>query len=65
MQIMIIRNSRKKKYDVDSRRFGDILVEIGLNSEEFLGIKNGSLIIEDELIKEGDTIKLLDVVSGG
>ena len=65
MEIFIVRGSRKRKYAVKSKKFGKILFEIGLNTEEFLGVREGELITEDETIHEGDTIKLLDVVSGG
>jgi len=65
MEITIIKDSKKKKFSVKSQKFGKIITEIGLNSEEYLGVRDGELITEDETIKKGDTIKLLDVVSGG
>ena len=42
-----------------------IIVEAGLNPESILAVRNGKLINEETLTAEGDTIKLVAVVSGG
>jgi sulfur carrier protein ThiS len=43
----------------------DALLKVGLNPEAVLAVRDGMLINEDTKIQEGDTIKLIDVVSGG
>ena len=42
-----------------------IIVDAGLNPESILAVRNGKLINEETLTLEGDTIKLVAVVSGG
>jgi sulfur carrier protein len=42
-----------------------IILDAGLNPESILAVRNGKLINEETLIQEGDTIKLVAVVSGG
>jgi len=41
------------------------LEKIGVNAETVLAIRNGELITEDELLHEGEVIKLVAVISGG
>ena len=42
-----------------------IIVKAGLNPESVLAVRDGRLINEETLTKDGDTIKLVSVVSGG
>jgi sulfur carrier protein ThiS len=39
--------------------------ELNLLPESYLAIKNGELILEGELLKDNDEIKLVAVISGG
>jgi len=43
----------------------DAIVKAGLNPEAVLAVRDGRLINEDTKIQDGDTIKLVAVVSGG
>jgi sulfur carrier protein len=43
----------------------DAILKVGLNPEAVLAVRNGQLINEDTKIQDGDTIKLIAVVSGG
>ncbi len=43
----------------------EVIKELGLNPEEFLVIKNGVLVAEDEELEENDDIKIIPVISGG
>lgn len=43
----------------------DAILKIGLNPEAVLAVREGTLINEDTRLQEGDTIKIIDVVSGG
>lgn len=43
----------------------DVILKVGLNPEAVLALRDGRLISEDTLTEEGDTIKLVAVVSGG
>jgi len=42
-----------------------IVEQAGLNPESVLAVRDGKLINEATLTREGDTIKLVSVVSGG
>jgi len=42
-----------------------IIVEAGLNPESILAVRDGKLINEETLTREGDAIRLVTVVSGG
>jgi len=41
------------------------LEKIGINKESVLATRDGELITEDVIIREGDVIKLVAVISGG
>lgn len=43
----------------------DAILKVGLNPEAVLAVRDGRLINEDTKIEDGDTIKLVAVVSGG
>lgn len=43
----------------------DAILKAGLNPEAVLAVRDGRLINEDTKIQDGDTIKLVAVVSGG
>ena len=42
-----------------------VIEKAGLNPESVLAMRDGKLINEETLTKDGDTIKLVTVVSGG
>jgi len=41
------------------------LKENGLSQSAFLTVRNGALITDDEILKSGDQIELIPVMSGG
>jgi thiamine biosynthesis protein ThiS len=41
------------------------LGKIGILSESVIATRNGELILEDEILKPGDVVKLVSVISGG
>ena len=57
---------RDKEYDVRSgMTLGSALKKLRILPETILATRNGELIVEDEIIQEGETIILIDVISGG
>lgn len=42
-----------------------IIEKVGLNPESILAVRDGKLINEATLTQDGETIKLVSVVSGG
>jgi sulfur carrier protein ThiS len=63
MVTLILRN---KEYEV---RAGMTLLaalkKINIIPESVIATKNGEMILEDEILKDGDVIKLIVVISGG
>jgi sulfur carrier protein len=43
----------------------DVLRSIGVMSSEYVVVKNGRIVAEDEPIEDGDELVLYPVVSGG
>ncbi|MEJ5223963.1 MAG: MoaD/ThiS family protein [Anaerolineales bacterium] len=41
------------------------LQKIGVLPESVIASREGELILEDEILRDGDTIKLVSVISGG
>jgi sulfur carrier protein ThiS len=41
------------------------MLQLGIQPEAVIPTKNGQLVTDDELIEEGDVIKLIAVISGG
>jgi len=57
---------RGKEYEVKSgTTVRHALEKAGVNSESVLATRHGELITDDEILHEGDVIKLVAVISGG
>ncbi|MFC2065242.1 MoaD/ThiS family protein [Chloroflexota bacterium] len=57
---------RDNVYEVKSgMTLGSALTKLEILPETVLATRNGELIVEDEIIQEGETIILIDVISGG
>ncbi len=57
---------RGKEYEVKpGMTLLDSLKKINLLSESVLAVRNGELILDDEILKDGEVVKLVAVISGG
>ncbi len=57
---------RDKEYEVrPGMTVQHALEKIGVPAETVLPTRNGQLLTEDEILKDGDVIKLVAVISGG
>ncbi len=57
---------RQQEYEVHAgMTLRQALLKLGLQPEAFLATREGEMITEDEILKEGDRIKLIAVISGG
>lgn len=57
---------RKQEYEVKAGiTLRNALLEHGIQPEAVLAVHAGALITEDEVLREGETIKLVSVISGG
>jgi sulfur carrier protein ThiS len=67
MEIFIERTKEKKKMKLSAKvnTVKKLLLELELNPEASLVVRNGALVADDEKLSEGDIIKILSVASGG
>ena len=42
-----------------------VFKRLRFNAESYLAVRDGEIITEDRLIKDGDVVKLVPVISGG
>lgn len=57
---------RQKEFEVKAGiTLRQALLKLELQPEAFLATRDGEMITEDEILKEGDCIKLIAVISGG
>jgi sulfur carrier protein ThiS len=57
---------RGKEYEVKAgMTLLDSLKKINVLSESVLAVRNGEMILDDEILKDGEVVKLVAVISGG
>ncbi|PWH18824.1 MAG: hypothetical protein DDG59_05050 [Anaerolineae bacterium] len=57
---------RDQEYEVKSgMTLRDALTKLGINRESVLATRQGELITDDEILRPGETIRLVAVISGG
>lgn len=57
---------RGKEYEVrPGMTLLDSLKKIDVLSESVIAVRNGEMILDDEILKDGDLVKLVSVISGG
>jgi len=62
----VILTLRGKKYEVKSgMTLRDSLVKINIQPESVLAIRDSEMITDDEILFEGQVIRLIAVISGG
>ena len=62
MQIIFRDKEYELKANITAR---DAIKKIGLDPESVLVVVNGKLVTDDVVLREGDEVKLVAVVSGG
>ena len=57
---------RDKEYEVKpGMTLLDSLKKINVLSEAVIATRDGEMILDDEILKDGDVVKLIAVISGG
>lgn len=57
---------RDKEYEIKpGMTLRDSLLRAGIVPESVLATRQGQLVTEDEILKDGEVVKLIAVVSGG
>ena len=62
---VLLRNPRREVEVAGGRPVKDVLRELGIVPETVLVIREDTLITADQVVREGDTIELRPVMSGG
>ena len=61
---LIFNNKNETKTIKNDTSIKDILNDMELSSETVVAKKNGDIVIEDEIIEEGDEIQLIKIIYG-
>jgi len=57
---------RKQEWEVKpGMTVRDAIRKVGLNPEAVLAVRDGKLINENTILRDGDEVKLIAVISGG
>ncbi|MEM2940701.1 MAG: MoaD/ThiS family protein [Thermoproteota archaeon] len=66
VRVFIQRLRETRILDIEeTSKVEDILKTLRISPSEVVPVKNGIIVTEKEVLKEGDEVKLLSVVSGG
>jgi sulfur carrier protein len=62
---VLLRNPRREVAVTGSRTVRSLLLELGLDREAHLVIRNGTLVPGDERLEDIDVVEVRPVISGG
>ena len=65
MTKVVLRNPRREVEVTGGRAVKEVLRELGILPETVLVIRGDTLITADQVVREGETIELRPVMSGG
>jgi len=65
IRVFIERYFTENNIEFNGNTIKDLLNMLNLDSSRFIVVKNGEIVTEDDIINDGDYIKILDSVSGG
>lgn len=66
MKITVESRDFKKTVTLDSgATVGKLFLKMKLRADDFIVSKNGEIVLRDEVLKNGDFVKLYPVISGG
>jgi len=65
IRVFIERYYTENNIEFNGNTVKDLLNMLNLDSSRFIVVKNGEIVTEDDIINDGDYIKILDSVSGG
>lgn len=63
IKVVFLRD--KKSVEIDAQNVSEIFSKLSILREQYVVIKNGKIVCEDELLSDGDTLELFTVASGG
>lgn len=63
IKVVFLRD--KKSVEVEARNVSEVFSKLAILQEQYVVMKNGKIICEDEPLSADDTIELFTVASGG
>ena len=63
IKVVFLRD--KRSVEIDARDVSEVFSKLSILKEQYVVIKNGRIICEDEPLSEGDKLELFTVASGG
>jgi sulfur carrier protein ThiS len=63
IKVVFLRD--KRTVEVEAKNVSEIFPKLSILREQYVVIKNGRIVCEDEPLSEGDTLELFTVASGG
>lgn len=61
--VVFLRGNRT--VEIDASSIGEVASKLSILREQYVFIKNGKILCEDEPLRDGDRIELFTVASGG
>jgi sulfur carrier protein ThiS len=65
VKVFIERTNKTLVVNAKSSTAKGLLDQLHLNEEEVIVVRNNTVILVDDIIRDNDTIKILSVISGG
>jgi len=67
MNFKLIFNNEKETKTLNNKNTSikEILEDMNLSSETVVTKKNGDIVVEDEIINDGDEIQIIQIIYGG
>lgn len=63
IKVVFLRD--KRTVEVEAKNVSEVFPKLSILREQYVVIKNGKIVCEDESLSDGDTIELFTVASGG
>ncbi len=60
-----VLGGEEKEVEMSGKTVADLLKTLGYASDEYVVTREGKILTEDDEIKEGDSLVLVPVISGG
>ncbi len=60
-----VLGGEEKEVEMSGKTVADLLKTLGYASDEYVVTREGKILTEDDEIKEGDSLILVPVISGG
>ena len=65
MPIKVLYRGKEIELPEDKLKVKELLERLGLSPLSSLVVKNGEVVSEEELVGEGDNIRVINAISGG